>query len=337
VKPLQYAALSEMGEAAAALQSGSPCDGGDDGERHSELIPGSQKLTVTVWFMGLRESFPMFFVSQAREKERNRPVLTMTMLVVQALGRTLVIPVVLLFCSCMLLGDSYSLATACRVISYTWLGLVACWELWTLVCKQWELESVRDPFWERREKLHASYDLLRTRVGTMGALESYSSHHHLLKSHIKMLTEQRLWFEKMCLQERLPSANRQVQLLAAQANLLRKRDKAGEELRGAHSIEVIAEPPDFGMLAQDTLRSERHLNTAYRSLMGFAYAILRLHPDVQNRVSELHDCDGLNERAAESTVERFGDCDVLFKKPRQEESKTSGGRRCESFGLSGEL
>jgi hypothetical protein len=153
----------------------------------------------------------------------------------------------------------------------------------------------------------------------MGALESYSSYHHLLKSHIKMLTEQRLWFEKMCLQERLPSANRQVQLLAAQANLLRKRDKAGEELRGAHSIEVIAEPPDFGVFAQDdTVRSERHLSTIYWSLMGFVYAILRLHPGVQKRVGELYGCDGSSKDEAEGTDESF-DGDVFRKKLREAE------------------
>ena len=226
--------------------------------------------------------------NQMREKEQLCPVLTMVMLAVQAAGRILVIPAVLLFCARMLLLDAPDLSLAAHTFAFAMLVVVTCWEVWCLACKHMELATVRDPFKEQREQLMLSYDLLIIRVHDLSAREAYSTFARLTQLHAHMLTDQLRWFEEMCMTQQLPPLNRQVGLMDAQAHLLRTHNHAAQVLESCHDLSVLAQSPDLNGMGDLTVAASSDVKNAYYSLLHFVHTILRLYPDVQSQVSSLY-------------------------------------------------
>ncbi|CAE7558231.1 unnamed protein product [Symbiodinium microadriaticum] len=286
---LKYAALSEVGEAAAMKATSRVRKDRVRGDDDSKQAASRTN----------------------REKEQMHPVLTMTMLVTQSVGRITVIPAVLQFCARMLLLDAKSLALTCHVIAFSMLAVVTVWELWCLLCKYWELQSVRDPFKELREHLMLSYDLLIMRAKHLPMLEAYSSFSHLMKMHADMLTEQRQWFEKMCVAGQLPSPNRQVGLVASQAHLMRTHDRVAKVLESSYGISVFNHPSDLGVLDEHTLAASGEVNSAYSNLLHFVHTILRIYPGIQSQISKLY---GFDEKPCGAATEEVKFNDELIMK-----------------------
>jgi hypothetical protein len=91
-----------------------------------------------------------------QEKERRRPGLVVLMVVLQALGRTLIIPAVLLNLDSLMLTDG-DLSILVQILGYGWFSITMPCEVWSLTCKVWELATGHNPLQERAEMLMNSY------------------------------------------------------------------------------------------------------------------------------------------------------------------------------------
>lgn len=156
------------------------------------------------------------------EQELQRPILTIAIMCLEALGRIFVIPFTILHTDNLMLdGLDIDFVLLFEIIGYSVLVISGTWEMWRLICKGLQLRTINNQQSECRSELLEEYLDLRMKI--LGAdcttPQHIQKYKDLIGVHTKLLREELVWYKAKFIEKQLPSFARQKMFLREEAML----------------------------------------------------------------------------------------------------------------------
>ena len=191
--------------------------------RHKYSLPHDSTFKATI---------PTSVDLTKEEKEYRKPVLTMLVFLIDAAGRTFIVPYTLVFTADTMLTDEPKIGEAIKILAFLIIALCGSWEIWRGFCKVMEIARKNIPLSDECDNILLSCLDLKATVMSIPSLVSGSieyekiidSYQQIKSQHVLHLSRQLDWWNHNFLSQELPSVGFQRTGLMKEARLMEEHN-----------------------------------------------------------------------------------------------------------------